>query len=275
VDLRLHPLDAPLADLTSGEIDLRFQHTANDSLLYLSQPGLDFGAAVYFYDGASVMIRAGSGMSSWEGLENETVCAITDAPSTLEFQAEMEGRNLEFELLENETIAEMRESFLSGRCLAQLLDRSLLEIIRNSQSIPEDYEVWPTPFTLRPLTAIYRHNDEGWGEIVDAVIWGLIYAEEIGVTSENVDDLLRSSEQETDEAYLERVGPAALLLDPNLGLGADLGLPNGFMAAVIRQVGNYAEIYARHLGPDTSVHIERGLNDLWSRGGLLNAPGWR
>jgi general L-amino acid transport system substrate-binding protein len=106
-------------------------------------------------------------------------------------------------------------------------------------------------------------------------MWSLIYAEQKGITSQNIDTFLRGA-TETDESYISRVGPSiAQFLDTQLGMGSSLGLDNDFVVDIIRQVGTYGEIYQRHLGPSQPLTIERSFNALWTGGGLLHTPDWR
>jgi general L-amino acid transport system substrate-binding protein len=169
----------------------------------------------------------------------------------------------------------MYAAFESGRCDVQAAPRSLLEIRRWSSPDPAAYHVWETPITLTALTPVYRWDDEQWADIVNWTLWGLIQADLSGITSANLNTFMRAA-AETDEAYSARVGlPAARLLDPALGAGAALGLPNDFMAGVISRVGNYSEIYDRSLGPDSDVPLPRGINSLVRDGGLLDSPSWR
>ncbi len=271
IDLRLHTLDDSLpAALAEGDLDLLFSHNFAFDIADLSSAGLSQGHAVIFYDGATVMVRSSTQVQDWPDLDAVTVCVQTDSPTALNFETELERHNVEVDLLDFGTIQEMSAAFFDGRCTALVLNRSLLEIIRQSSDTPADYSIWTRPFTLRPLTALYPAGDEQWTRIVDATLWGLIEAEALDVNSQNVDQLMLQSE-ETEDDYVARVGqPIAALLNNDLGLG----LAPDFMVPVIREVGNYGEIYDRYLGPDSSLPIDRSLNELWFRGGLLSAPDW-
>ncbi|MBZ0286879.1 MAG: amino acid ABC transporter substrate-binding protein, partial [Anaerolineae bacterium] len=153
--------------------------------------------------------------------------------------------------------------------------RSLLEIRRFSTDNPFSYIVWNQPFTRVVIAPVYRYGDQQWANIGNWTLWGLIQAETLGITSKNVSEFIRLSD-EPDESYLGRVGlPVAQLLDAKLGLGGQLGLPNDFMYTVIEQVGNYGEIYERALGSTSALPIERQLNQLVTAGGLIAAPDWR
>ncbi|MBZ0296324.1 MAG: transporter substrate-binding domain-containing protein [Anaerolineae bacterium] len=274
LDYQLLPDDAPMDALLDGELDVMFLHGLSQVFSEDANTPLDFGPTI-FYDGQSIMVRSDSSIETWEDLEGETVCTLANTPAETAIRDEMQRRGVTFELLTFDSGDDLQESFMTGRCDAQTLDRSLLELRRQSTDVPADFVVWDEPFTRTSLRPIYRYGDKQWTSIVDWTLLGLIRAEELGITSENIGDLMRI-EGESDDAYLARVGEeTARLIDATFGLGSQLGLPNNFMAPVIQQVGNYGEIYNRHLGPDSALPISRGLNALWQDGGSLNVPPWR
>ncbi len=274
VDYRLQPINTPPTSLLNGQVDVMLLHSLTRNLTEDSSTALQFGPFI-FYDGQSVMVRFDSGIATWEDLSGETICTIAGTPAEANIQAEMQRRGLPFDLLTFDSGAAVQEAFQSGRCDAQTLERSLLEIRRQSTEIPADYVVWEQPFTRTGQGVLLRYGDKQWEAIVNWTLWGLIHAEELGINSRNVGEFVRR-EGETDEAYTARVGlPIAQFLDISLGTGSRLGLPGDFMVEVIRQVGNYAEIYNRHLGPESALPMTRGLNELWQNGGLLEAPPWR
>lgn len=275
VELRLHPIGTPAATLINSGVDVLFDHTFNLDLMQLPAHQLDSGQAALFYDGASALVEAASGLTDLEALDGATVCLLGESASASAFNTEMARRDLDFDAATFATIAEMRAAFEEGRCTAQILDRSLLEIIRQSSDSPDTLTVWPMPFTRRAIVPLLRYGDPQWRDLVDWTLWGLIQAEHLGITSQNIAGFRRQP-NETDEVYLRRVGDkVAALLDGDLGLGHRLGLTPDFMYEVLHQVGNYGEIYERNLGPDSSLPIERGLNSLWADGGFLDAPLWR
>jgi general L-amino acid transport system substrate-binding protein len=273
VGFRLHPLDSVPTDLAAEGVDVLFHHTFIPRLQ--TQAGVDIGSAIIFYDGTTVMLEGGDRPAEWTDLNGSSICVVNDSASALDFAAEMSQRDLIYDEISWPSVAEMRSAFFSGVCSAQVFDRTILEIMRFSTTTPDAYTVWPVPFTRRAITPLYPYGDATWGSLVDWTLWGLIQAEKLGVNSENIDTLLRRANETADD-YTRRVGqPVALLIDAELGLGSSLGVANGYMAGVIRQVGNYGEIYERHLGPESTLPIERGLNDLWANGGLLDAPAWQ
>jgi general L-amino acid transport system substrate-binding protein len=241
VDLRLHTIDTPPVEILDDGADVIFHHT------FILDPGqleLGVGQAVTFYDGTSVMVEASSEITRLEDLQGATICIQAGSRSAESLAVEMNRLALAYETVAFSTIAEMRAAFEDGRCAAQ---------------------------AIYPLL---RYGDKQWADIVDWTLEGLVQAEKLGITSQTIDQFVRRPD-ESDEAYLGRVGgPAAHLIDPALGLGGRLGLAGDYMAQVIRQVGNYAEIYDRNLGPDRALVIERGLNSLWRDGGLLDVSAW-
>jgi general L-amino acid transport system substrate-binding protein len=270
-DLRLLDADAPLSQLEDGALDVVFAHGVHQRLT--SNPILDFGPPV-FYDGFSVMVLADSEIVDWPDLAGETVCALRDSLAQAAFEVEMANRGLAYSLLPIENRSQLREAFTSGRCDVVTMERSLLEIMRSSTDTPTAYRVWTTPFTRQEQSPIFLYGDKQWRDIVHWTIWGMIEAEAMGIHQENLADYLRLP-GETDEVYIERIGiEAAQLVDPVLGLGGNVGLAPDFMAHVIRQVGNYGEVYADNFGPQSKLPIDRALNQLWTENGLLTAPYW-
>lgn len=291
VDIRFQPLDVSPEAIFEDELDVMFSHGLSPTLTNITaSPNVAFSPAVIFYDGASLLVSAVNEVNTWEDLEGETICVPYDvvavdaqtgeaqtvaSANALDFAEEMAARGLNYDESAASSIAELRQTFLDGRCLALVEERSLLEIIRQSTESPDSFAVWPATFNRRTISPLYARGDAQWANIVDWTMWALIAAEQQGITSRNIDEFLRR-EGEPDEAYLDRVGQSvARLLDPQLGLGGRIGLDNDFLVEVIRQVGNYAEIYERHLGPGSPLAIERSFNALWSDGGLLHTPDWR
>jgi general L-amino acid transport system substrate-binding protein len=256
-------------------LDLLFSHKFNYDLSTISQPGLSLGDAAIFYDGVSIMARGSSEIVDWAAMDGLTVCVLGESPTIQDLSAEAARQDVDIDLLTFESIAAMSTAFFEGRCAAQALERSLLEIIRQSSATPDDFAIWSQPITIWPIRPIFRAGDPQWTRVVDAVLWGLIQAEALEVSSANVDQMLREPE-ESIEAYIDRVGQdIANLLSLALGENNSLGLPGDYLVAAIRQVGKYGEIYDRHLGPNSNLPLERGLNELWFREGLLTTPRWR
>lgn len=274
LDLRLRAYGTPPADLLDGTLDLLFDHGLSRTLSTDARTGLEFGAPV-FYDGLAFMHRSGIELATLDDLDGRSVCVVGGSADMDSVRATLSSRSAAYELVTLESLPAMYAAFEAGRCDAQAAPRSLLQIRRWSSADPNAYSVWETPFTLTARAPVFRYGDKQWADIVNWTMWGLVQAEIVGITSANINTFLRTT-AETDEAYIARVGlPAARLLDPALGAGGGLGLPNDFMARVISRVGSYAEIYERSLGPAADVPIARGANLLVRDGGLLDSPSWR
>ncbi len=272
--VELTPLTAQtrLAALSAGEIDVLLRNTTY-TLTRDTDNGLDFGPTT-FYDGQTFMVRADSGLNTWADMDGVTICTTSGTTTELNAADAMESRGLTYELLAFESTADTQAGFIDGRCDVETSDRSQLLALAASTDNPAEYLVWEEMFSKEPLGPVYRHGDNQWGNLIDWVVYGTIQAEEFGITSANVNDYLRN-EGETDEDYSSRVGPdIARFLDEALGVGSKLGVSNSFMVSVISQVGNYGEIFSRHLGEE-GLGWSRGANELWTNGGLVYAPAWR
>jgi general L-amino acid transport system substrate-binding protein len=268
------PLNASqrLAALSAGEVDVLIRNTTW-TLTRDTDNGLDF-APTTFYDGQTLMVRADSGLESWEDLDGVTICTTSGTTTELNMTDQMEARGLTYDLLAFESTADTNAGFVEGRCDVETSDRSQLVALRLSTDNPAEFMVWDELFSKEPLGPVVRHGDNQWGDVVDWVVFAVIQAEEFGIDSMNVDSLLRM-DGESDNDYSARVGPEiARFLDADLGIGSKLGLSNDFVVEVIRQVGNYSEIYERHLGAD-GLGMPRAINALWNDGGLIYAPAWR
>ncbi len=263
-----------LPAVQSGEVDVLIRNTTW-TLTRDTENGVDFGPTT-FYDGQSMMTRTEDGYSTFEDLEGLTICSTSGTTTELNVTDQMTIRGLDFDLLTFESTADTNSAFMEGRCAAQTSDQSQLAALRAAADNPAAYTVWKdTVFSKEPLGPVYRQNDSAWADAINWTVFGLIQAEEWGITSENVDDFLRE-EGESDEEYILRVGPGvARMLDAELGIGGLLGLENDFMVAVIQQVGNYGELYEKYFGEDAVVPIERTVNALWTDGGLIYSPAWR
>ncbi|MCP4357300.1 MAG: amino acid ABC transporter substrate-binding protein [Chloroflexi bacterium] len=248
--------------LQSGEIDVLIRNTtwttSRDTSL-----GFDF-APTTFYDGQGMMVRVDSGITDLAGLEGGTVCvqAGTTTEKNLADVFRREGINAESVVFPDNNAT--RESYDEGRCDGFTTDKSALIASKTQLSVPEDHTILEVTMSKEPLGPLTRHGDNNWADIVMWTVNCTIQAEELGIDSTNVDEFLGSDD------------PVVLNL---LGVEGDLaqamGLENDFCVNIISQVGNYAEIYNNNLGPDTAFNVPRGLNSLWTDGGLLYAPPFR
>lgn len=272
--------DAATAALADGTVDLLVRNAVWS--LSSDAAGLRFGP-VNFYGGQSIIVEAASGIQDWEQLSGRTICVAQDSVAASELPSYLNRVGVTAQILSQPTLDAAWQAFLDGRCDANSADRVLLEIYRQRSDDPAAFSVWHGTsqiYTREPYAPLLRAGDEQWADIIRWTVLGLMAAEQIGVSSETVGLLVRQETsaggQEDDQAYIARVGiEVARMLDVPLGIGAALGLAPNFMLPVIRDVGNYGEIYHRHLGPDSDLPVERGLNELWTKGGLIYAPSWR
>lgn len=277
VSLPLYPDSAAGEDaLHKGDIDILLHNVT--WTLTDDAKDLTFGP-VNFYGGQTAMVRGESSFNDWPDLDGKTICVVTGSSAETHLLPYMQSRGFTGNLLPVAALGDGQKALDDGRCDALSSDIVQLTILRQ-RATQQSYRVWQNSnqiYTHEPYAPVMRSGDDQWQTLVNWTILGLIQAEQLGVSSENVQSLLRQQKPtlETDADYIKRVGPdVAHFLDPILGLGGVLGVQPDFMRLVILQVGNYGEIYNRHLGPEGDLPIERGLNSLLKDGGLLYSPDW-
>ena len=249
--------------IQTGTVDVLFRN-ATWTLQRDTELGLNFGPVV-FYDGQGLMVRADSGAQSIADLGGSSICTLTGTTTELNISEAMKALGLEYELVPFEQASQTIAGLEEGRCDVLTSDRSQLASLRTTTADPGAYVILPDVISKEPLAPAYIETDAKWGNIVDWTVFATMQAEEFGITQENVDSFL-TSENPSIQRFLG-IGD-----NPS---GSYLGLDNGFVVNVIRAVGNYGEIYNRNVGPDTALGLDRGLNDLWTNGGLIYAPAWR
>lgn len=248
--------------LQSGEIDILIRNTtwtfSRDTAL-----GFNF-ATTTFYDGQGIIVRKESGITSLAGLEGGTVC-VTSGTSTEKNLADVfRSRDIDYEAVIFAEGLEMIQGYDDGRCDAMSADKSALIANSHLFSKPEAHMILGETLSKEPLGPLVRHGDDNWYDIVKWTVNCTIQAEELGVDSTNVDTALGSDDPKV-----------RILLGAEGDLAQAISLDNDFCYQVIKQVGNYAEIYNRALGPGTPYDLPRGLNSIWTEGGLLYAPPFR
>lgn len=217
---------------------------------------------VMFYDGQGFMVSIESGITSTDQFDGASVC-VTSGTTTEQNLADFFRQNgMEFEAVIFEETAAVYSAFEEGRCNVTTSDRSQLVSVRSGFENPDDFIILPDIISKEPLTPAVPHGDDAWFDIVKIVMYGLVNAEELGVTQANVESM-KSSENINIKRLLGEEGDWGF---------TDLGLDKDALAKAIAAVGNYAEIYDRNLGPNAVVSLPRGLNELWSNGGLIYAP---
>jgi general L-amino acid transport system substrate-binding protein len=245
--------------LQSGEVDLLSNNTT-DTLQRDTALGLNF-APVVFYDGQGFLVPKKLGVKSAKELNGATICVQPGTTTELNLADYFRANKMEYKPVVIEKLDEVENAFYSGRCDVFTGDASGLNANRLSRAPnPDDYVILPERISKEPLAPVVRHGDEEWSDIVRWVVYALFEAEEKAITSKNVDEMLKS-----DDPNIKRI------LGVTPGAGKSLGLDEKWAYNAIKLVGNYGEIFDRNLGKDTELKFERGINNLWTRGGLIYA----
>lgn len=216
-----------------------------------------------FYDGQGFMIRKDSGITSTDEFDGATVC-VTSGTTTEQNLADFFRQNgMSYEAVIFEETSAVYNAYEEGRCDITTSDKSQLASVRSGFASPDDHIILDITISKEPLTPAVPHGDDAWFDIVKEVMFGLINAEELGVTQANVEDMKGS----------ENINVLRLLGQEGDWGYSDLGLDAGALANAIAAVGNYGEVYNRYMGPEgIAFTLPRGPNDLWSNGGLIYAP---
>lgn len=249
--------------IASGEIDVLFRNTTNTFDRDAKQ-GADFGPTT-FYDGQTVLARAADKLAKLTDLKDLTVCAIKGTTTEQNITDAMAAINVKFKLLTFEKIDQVFESFTANRCDAVTSDRSQLTSLRATSKDPKALVLFDENISKEPLTPAYKQGDAQWGDVIRWSVYATIIAEEQGITSKNVDELVAAPKNPEQKRLLGLDGE----------LYKALGLDAKWAYNAIKQVGNYGEIFEKNLGLETPFALKRGLNDLWTKGGLLYAPPYR
>ncbi|HEX2069045.1 MAG TPA: amino acid ABC transporter substrate-binding protein [Actinomycetota bacterium] len=226
-----------------------------------------------FYDNQGMMVREGEFSEVADMTGNPTICHTTGTTTELNLADYFQQLNLEFTPLAFEENPQVQEAFIAGRCDGWTSDKSQLAGIRSewpeAEGGPESLVILEDTMSKEPLAPAVLDGDTKWYDAVNWVVNGLILAEELGVTSENVDQ----QAQNPDLAQTANLLGVPFKGGETTDMG--LGLDNDFMQRVLQAVGNYEEIYNRHVGPGTPLDLPRDLNALWTDGGIMYAPPFR
>jgi len=246
--------------LQSGEIDILSRNTTWILSRDASQ-GINF-VGVTYYDGQGIMVKKDLGVSSVKELDGATICINQGTTNELNLADFFRANGLKFTAITFEKPDEVVAAYAKGRCDAYTSDRSQLAAQRIKLTNQSDHVILPDVLSKEPLGPAVQHGDDQWFDIAKWVYYVLLNAEELGVTSKNVDEMRANSKNADVQRMLGAQGK----------LGEMLGLPADFGYQIIKQVGNYGEIFERNLGPNTPIGLERGVNALWSQDGLQYAP---
>jgi len=247
-----------LPALQSKEIDVLCRNTTA-TLTRDTVNGLNF-AHVNYYDGQGFLVPKKLGVKSAKQLGGATVCVLPGTTTELNAADYFRKTGMPWKPVVIEQNAELNKAFFSGRCDSLTSDMSQLAAQRSVAPNPADYVLLPEIISKEPLAPVVRHGDDQWFDIVNWTVMALIQAEEFGITSKNVDEMLNSKDPEIQR-----------FLGVTPGLGKALGVDEKWAYNMIKQVGNYGEIFERNVGKNTPLGLERGLNALWTEGGLMYA----
>ncbi len=247
--------------LQSGEIDVLSRNTTftltRDASLGLSQ------TAVTYYDGQGFMVPVKSKIKSAKQLKGQTVCVQSGTTTEKNLTDFSKANGLNVKPVVFEKLDAVEGAYFSGRCVAYTTDASGLASVRNkSAKNPADHLILPELISKEPLGPLVRRGDDEWAAIVKWVIYGLLEAEEYGVTSANVDDLKVNSKDPV----------VGRILGTTEDTGKLLGLDKEWLARAVKATGNYGEIFERNVGPKSALQLPRGLNNQWNKGGIQYAP---
>ena len=254
--------------LQSGEVDLLARNTTWTFSRDV-QLGFEF-AGINYYDGQGFMVRKDLGVTSALELNGASVCVQTGTTTELNMADYFRANGMELNSVVFEKNEEARQAYDEGRCDAYTTDASGLAAERSVLADPSAHIILPEIISKEPLGPLVRHGDNQWGDIVRWTLNSMIIAEEFGVTSENVDEMKSSENPE-----VQRLLGVEVVEEGQSRMGSMLGLSDEWAYNIISQVGNYGESFEANVGVKTPLGLARGLNQLWSKGGLMYAPPMR
>ncbi len=263
IEYRPLQADERQAAIQSGEVDMMSRNTTYT----LSRDAVwaaTFGPTT-FYDGQGFIVRTDSGITELEQLEGASVCVQTGTTTELNLADAFSLRGLTYEPQVFSEAEATWAAYLEGRCDAFTTDKSGLAAYRAASEDPGAHTILAITISKEPLGPVSPQSDPQFADIVRWSVYATIQAEEYGITSENIGEFLTS-----DVPEIQR-----FLGQGDNAIGSLYGIPNDFTVAIITQLGNYGEIFDRHIGPETIFGLERGLNALWTDGGLMYSPPFR
>ncbi|HWV22116.1 MAG TPA: amino acid ABC transporter substrate-binding protein [Devosia sp.] len=245
--------------LSSGEVDV-LSRTTTWTMSRDTQLGISF-VGTMFYDGQGFMVRKADGIDSALDLSGAAICIESGTTTELNAADYFAANGMEFNTVVFVDQDEVVKAYEDGRCDVYTTDSSALAAERSKFSNPDDHIILPEIISKEPLGPVVRAGDTQWFNLARWTYFALLEAEELGVTSANVDEMLGS-----DNPAIKR------LLGVEGDFGTPLGVTKDWAYQIIKSVGNYAESYERNVGPSTPIGLERGLNALWKDGGIQYAP---
>ncbi len=259
--VKFTPLDAKerFAELQKRKVDV----LARNSTWTMSREtdyALHF-AGVSYYDGQGFMLRRTRNIDSALELDNSNVCVQDDTTTGLNLSDYFRANNIKYKEVKFAKLDDVFKAYESGECDTLSSDVSALYALRQKLAKPGDHTILPDIISKEPLAPVVRQKDDDWLLIVKWTLFAMLNAEELGITSNNIDAALKSKKPDV----MRFVGTEG-------GYGEGLGLTKDWAVRIIRHVGNYGEVYERNVGVGSKLGIPRGLNQLWNAGGILYAP---
>ena len=247
--------------LQSGEVDVLTRNTTH-TLSRDTALGLNF-APVNYYDGQGFLVRKALGVKSGRGLNGAAICVIQGTTNERNLSDYFRKHKMKYKPVVMENNNELFKAFMAGRCDVYSTDASALAAQRSKTKKPGDLVILPDIISKEPLAPAVRHGDDEWFDVVKWTVYAMIAAEEMGITSRNVNRMKKSNDPDTQR-----------LLGVIKGNGKAIGLDETWAYNIIKQVGNYGEAFERNVGLKTPLKLARGLNGLWTSGknGLMYAP---
>ena len=255
------PLDANerFKELQSRKVDI-LSRNSTWSMSRETNYDLYFPAVAY-YDGEGFMVPASRKIDSALALDGSKVCVQDGTTTQLNLADYFRTNNMKYQEMKFGKLDEVFKAYESGQCDTFTADVSQLYALRLNLAKPTDHDILPDVISKEPLAPVVRQRDDDWMMIVKWTLYAMINAEELGITSKNIDEALKSKKPDV----MRLVGTEG-------AYGEDLGLTKDWAARIIRHVGNYGEVYERNVGAGSKLGIPRGLNQLWSAGGIQYAP---
>jgi general L-amino acid transport system substrate-binding protein len=245
--------------LQSKEIDVLCRN-ATRTLTRETELGLNF-VAVNYYDGQGFLVPKKLGVKSAKDLNGASICVLPGTTTEQNVADFFRTNKMTMKPVVIEQSTELYQAFFAGRCDCLTSDASQLAGARSIAPNPDDYVILPEIISKEPLAPAVRHGDEQWRDIVDFAVLAMIAAEDMGISSKNVDEMLNSPNPDVKR-----------FLGATPGNGKALGLDEKWAYNIVKNVGNYAEVFDRNVGADSKLQLKRGLNAQWKDGGLMYAP---
>ena len=255
------PLDASerFRELQKRKVDI-LSRNSTWSMSRETDYALHF-AAVTYYDGEGFMVRKSRNIDSGLELGDSKVCVQANTTTQLNLADYFRANNIKYQEMNFPKLDDVMKAYDSGQCDVLTTDVSQLYALRLRMTKPIDHVILPDVISKEPLAPVVRQRDDDWLLIVKWTVYAMINAEELGVTSKNIDEALKSKKPDV----MRLVGTEG-------AYGEELGLTKDWAARIIRHVGNYGEVFDRNVGEGSKLKIPRGLNQLWSAGGIQYAP---